>query len=604
MSQSAALTKDSLHLDLGTLPEWDLTHLYSSLKDPKINADLKDSETKAEDFLKKYGELFKGDQWTGQDLYGAISLYEKISEILGRLGSFAGLSYYKNLKSTEIQKFYQEIQEKLTAIGANFIFFTLDINQIPEDKISKALESTTDLNHYKPWLDQVRTFRDHQLSNDLEKLFMEKALTSSRAWNRLYDETLASMKFILDGQSLTLPQITEKMSHLDPSIRKQGAIALSDGLQQNLSLLTMVTNTLAKDKEIEDTWRKYPDSTSERHLANQVEPEVVDALVNAVKASYPKLSHRYYKLKAKLLGQSNLQYWDRNSPLPQADDQKISWLQARQIVLDAYQKFNPKMADIGRQFFDHNWIDVPVLEGKTSGAFSHPTVPSAHPYILLNYLGKRRDVMTLAHELGHGIHQVMAGEQGYFLSNTPLTVAETASVFGEMLTFRSLLDQESDPLQKRQLLASKIEDMLNTVVRQIAFYNFEQEVHQARKNGELSSEDLGDIWMKTQAEALGDAVILDPIIRPFWGYISHFIHAPFYVYAYAFGDCLVNSLYAIYEQQPDGFAEKYSALLSSGGSKRYPELLAPFGLDAKHPDFWLQGLNMISRFIDDLEKMV
>ncbi len=604
MSQSSTLAKDSSHLDLGTLPEWDLTHLYSSLNDPKINTDLKDCETKAQAFFKKYNEFFKSEKWLGQDLYEAISLYEKISETLGRLASFASLSYYKNLKNTEIQRFYQEIQEKLTAISANFIFFTLDINQISDDKILKALEATPDLKHYKPWLDQVRTFRDHQLTNDLEKLFMEKALTSSRAWNRLYDETLASMKFILDGQSLTLPQVTEKMNHQDQSIRRQAAMALSDGLQQSLSLFTMVTNTLAKDKEIEDTWRKYPDPTSERHLANQVEPEVVEALVSAVKTSYPKLSHRYYKLKAKLLGQPILQYWDRNAPLPQADDKKISWLQARQIVLDAYQKFSPKMADIGRQFFDKNWIDVPVLEGKTSGAFSHPTVPSVHPYLLLNYLGKRRDVMTLAHELGHGIHQVLAGKQGYFLSDTPLTLAETASVFGEMLTFRSLLAGESDPVQKRQLLASKIEDMLNTVVRQIAFYNFEQEVHKTRRQGELAAEDINDIWMKTQAEALGDGIILDPIVRPFWGYISHFIHSPFYVYAYAFGDCLVNSLYAVYEQHPDGFADKYIDLLSAGGSKRYPELLAPFGLDAKHPNFWLQGLNMISSFIDDLEKMV
>jgi oligoendopeptidase F len=604
MSQSSALSKDPSHLDLGTLPEWDLTHLYSSLKDPKIATDLKECETNAQDFFKKYNQLFKSEKWSGQDLYSAISLYEEISEALGKLSSFAGLSYYKNLKSTEIQKFYQEIQEKLTTIGSHFIFFTLDINQIDDDKLLTELKNTPDLKHYKPWLDQVRTFRDHQLTNDLEKLFMEKALTSSRAWNRLYDETLASMKFILDGQSLTLPQITEKMNHLDPSIRRQSAMALSDGLQQNISLLTMVTNTLAKDKEIEDIWRKYPDPTSERHLGNQVESEVVDALVKAVKTSYPKLSHRYYKLKAKLLGQSTLQYWDRNAPLPQADDKKISWLQARQIVLDAYQKFSPKMADIGRQFFDKNWIDVPVLEGKTSGAFSHPSVPSVHPYILLNYLGKQRDVMTLAHELGHGIHQVLAGKQGYFLADTPLTLAETASVFGEMLTFKSLLTQESDPIRKRQLLASKIEDMLNTVVRQIAFYNFEQEVHAARRKGELTSEDLGDIWMKTQQEALGDGVILDPIIRPFWGYISHFIHSPFYVYAYAFGDCLVNSLYAIYEQQPDGFSDKYIELLSAGGSKRYPELLAPFGLDAKHPDFWLQGLNMISRFIDDLEMMI
>ena len=604
MSQSSTLSNHSGIVDLKDLPEWNLGDLYTSSRDPQIESDLKSCTQQAEAFSKKYNGFFKKEGWKPEDLFEAISLYEKTSETLGRVASFAGLSYYQNLKNEESQRFYQEVQEKLTTIGSHFIFFTLEINTIPDETLKKAIESSPALKHYEPWLRQVRTFRKHQLSEDLEKLLMEKSLTSSRAWNRLFDQTLANMKFIVDGQSLSLPEIVELISSKDGNIRRQAATALSDGLGQHSSLLTMITNVLAKDKEIEDTWRKYPDPASERHLANQVEPEVVDALVSAVKSSYPRLSHRYYQLKAKLLGQPILQYWDRNAPLPEVEDQKISWIKAKEMVLEAYTRFSPKMAEIGKQFFDKNWIDVPVREGKTSGAFSHSTVPSVHPYILLNYQGRHRDVTTLAHELGHGIHQVLSAKQGYFLADTPLTIAETASVFGEMLTFRSLLGQESNPLRKRQLLASKVEDMLNTVVRQIAFYEFERQVHEKRRQGELSTEDLGDIWMQTQTEALGAAVYVDPLTRPYWGYISHFIHSPFYVYAYAFGDCLVNSLYAVYEQRPDGFTEKYLALLSSGGSKLHSELLAPFGLDAKHPDFWQKGLDMIDKLIDELEALV
>jgi len=586
------------------LPEWNLNDLYLSPQDSKIEADLKACTQQALAFSKRYSGFFLKDSWGGQDLFEAIETYEKTSEVLGKLASFAGLLYYQNLKNLEAQRFYQEIQEKITVIGTHFIFFTLEVNKIDDDVLNRSLESFPSLNHYGPWLRQIRTFRAHQLPENLEKLLMEKALTSSRAWNRLFDETLAHMKFNVDGQSLTLPEVSDLMSSKDSAIRHKAAMALSDGLAEQSSLLTMITNTLVKDKEIEDTWRKYPHPTSERHLSNQVESEVVEALVNAVKSNYSNLSHRYYKLKAKLLGQPILQYWDRNAPLPEIGDEKISWEQAKQTVLDAYHGFSPQMADIAKNFFDNGWIDAPVREGKTSGAFSHSTVPSVHPYILLNYQGRTRDVMTLAHELGHGIHQTLSAKQGYFLADTPLTIAETASVFGEMLAFRSLLKQETNPLKKRQLLASKIEDMINTAVRQIAFYDFEQQVHNKRRQGELSPDDLGDIWIQTQTEALGDGVYVDPLTRPYWGYITHFIHSPFYVYAYAFGDCLVNSLYAVFQENPDGFSEKYVCLLSKGGSQLYSELLQPFGLDAKHPDFWEKGLGMISDLIDELETLV
>jgi oligoendopeptidase F len=368
-------------------------------------------------------------------------------------------------------------------------------------------------------------------------------------------------------------------------------------------LFTLITNTLAKDKEISDRWRGFSDVADSRHLANRVEKEVVDALVAAVRKAYPRLSHRYYAMKARWLGKKTLAHWDRNAPLPEEPKQVIGWDDARETVLTAYAEFSPRMAEIAGQFFAKNWIDAPVREGKSPGAFSHPTVPSAHPYILLNYQGKPRDVMTLAHELGHGVHQVLANARGPLMAPTPLTLAETASVFGEMLTFRRLLDRAPTPRERKALLAAKVEDMINTVVRQIAFYNFERRVHTERREGELTSERLGEIWLEVQSESLGPAIDLKPGYETFWCYIPHFIHAPFYVYAYAFGDCLVNSLYAVYEKADRGFAERYLDMLAAGGTKHHKELLKPFGLDASDPDFWSMGLKVIESLIDELEAM-
>jgi oligoendopeptidase F len=591
---------------LGTenYPEWDLSALYLSDKDPAIERDWTRAESQSIDFQNQYQGKFNSENWTPNDLLGAIQLYESIQELFGRLASYAGLRYYKNIKDQEILLNYQQTQERLTNLGNHFIFFTLELNEITDQRLNASLSELPKLAHYRPYFDQLRTFKAHQLTPDLEKVFLEKSLTSSKALNRLYDETLAEMSFLVDDKQLSLSAVTDLMSHADPSIRRKAALALSDGLATKNSLFTFITNTLAKDKEIEDSWRKYDSAMHERHLANQVEADVVNALVAAVKSNYPKLAHRYYALKAKMMGVPSIQYWDRNAPLPDMDDTNFTWLETRKIVMDAYREFSPVIADIVSKFFDKNWIDVPSTDGKTSGAFSHPTVPSANPYVLLNFHGKKRDVMTLAHELGHGVHQVLAADQGYLLSDTPLTLAETASVFGEMLTFQSLLKQAKNTPEKRQMLASKIEDMLNTVVRQIAFYLFEVNVHNRRRTGELSNDEINTIWLETQKEALGDAVYLDPLVGNYWAYISHFIHSPFYVYAYAFGDCLVNSLFAVYQQNPDGFQEKYIDLLKAGGSKRHKELLAPFGLDATDPDFWSKGLSMIGDLIDALEELV
>jgi len=602
---SAQKTPQTMNkIDSASLPRWDLADFYTSLKDPQIQADLDHADAMTKAFASTYGEKFNASgPWTTTELHQAIQDYEKIDELLGKLVSYGYLLFATNVNNPPVLQFFQMIQEQSTTISSHLIFFTLDLNKLEDERLEKAYKESLELARYKPWIDNVRLFRPHQLSADLEKLLHEKAVTGRNAWVRLFEETLAGMKFTVDDQELALAQILDRIGHKEAHIRQEAAQALSKGLAQNASLLTLVTNTLAKDKEIEDHWRLFPHPVAARNLSNQVEDEVVDALVTAVKGSYGRLSHRYYALKTKWLGLKKLEYWDRNAPLPETDDTLIPWDEAKETVLDAYHNFHPEMAKIGRNFFDKPWIDAPSQIGKESGAFAHPTVPSIHPYILLNYNGKIRDVMTLAHELGHGIHQVLAADQGLLLSGTPLTIAETASVFGEMLTFKALLAKTTSPEQRRSLLASKVDDMLNTVVRQIAFFEFERTIHERRRKGELTTEDIGDIWLETQKEALGEAVNIDPIVRPFWGYVSHFIHAPFYVYAYAFGDCLVNSLYSVYESQHPNFAELYIDLLKAGGSKRYPELLRPFGLDAKNPAFWQQGLNVVAGFIDELERI-
>jgi oligoendopeptidase F len=602
---SAQKASQTIHkIDAESLPRWDLTDFYSSLKDPQIQADLDRAETMTKVFASTYGEQFNASSpLTGAKLHQAIQEYEKIDELLGKLVSYGYLLFATNVNNPPVLQFFQMIQERSTTISSHLIFFTLGLNKLEDTALEKAYKESPDLARYKPWVDNVRLFRPHQLSADLEKLLHEKTVTGRNAWIRLFDETLAGIKFNIGGQELALAQVLDRMAHKEAATRQEAAQALSKGLAQNASLLTLITNTLAKDKEIEDNWRLFSHPVAARNLSNQVEDEVVDALATAVKGSYGRLSHRYYALKAKWLGLKKLEYWDRNAPLPDADDTLIPWGDAKEIVLGAYYNFHPEMARIGRRFFDNAWIDAPSQTGKESGAFAHPTVPSMHPYILLNYNGKIRDVMTLAHELGHGIHQVLAADQGLLLSGTPLTIAETASVFGEMLTFKALLAKTASPAQRRSLLASKVDDMLNTVVRQIAFFDFERAIHERRRKGELTTEDIGNIWVETQKEALGEAVNIDPVVQPFWGYVSHFIHAPFYVYAYAFGDCLVNSLYSVYEAQHSDFATLYLDLLKAGGSKRYPELLMPFGLDAKNPAFWQQGLNVVAGFIDELERI-
>ncbi len=582
------------------LPEWDLSDLYSASNAPEIERDFARAESLSKDFAEQYQGKLAG--LGGDELGQAISRYEEITEILYKVMSFAQLLYAADVSDGERGRFYQTAQERVTDISTVPLFFRLELNRLDDDVLACQLESDK-ATHYGPWIRDVRAFRDHQLSDDLEKLLHEKSVSGRAAWVRLFDETEAALRFPLNGEELSMADVLNLMSDKDAKNRKDAAKVLGRVLGDNIKLFSLVTNTLAKDKAIEDNWRSYPRPISERNLSNQVEDGVVDALVSSVRDAYPKLSHRYYRLKSKWFGVDALDYWDRNAPLPDDESRLYDWEEARKMVLDAYGSFEPKLAEIADRFFKKRWIDAQLRQGKDSGAFSHSTVPSVHPYILMNFHGKARDVMTLAHELGHGVHQVLSGPQGTLMADTPLTTAETASVFGEMLTFRSLLEGEEDPARRRILLAGKVEDMLNTVVRQIAFHTFETRVHDERSGGELSPERLGDIWMDVQGESLGDGIRFDDDYRSYWAYIPHFIHSPFYVYAYAFGDCLVNSLYDVFNAGHPGFQDKYLDMLGAGGTRRHKELLAPFGLDASDPEFWKRGLGVVAGFVDELEAM-
>jgi len=586
------------------LPVWNLADLYPSIDSPKIERDLKQLAKLAEQFAKKYKPPF--ERTAPKRLAEAVKEYEAISDLMGRLSSYADLEYSSNMADPKRAQFYQNMQESINQISSQLIYFTLELNKMSDRELKAKLSRSKELAHYVPWLRDIRSFRHYQLSDDLEKMLHEKQVVT-HSWVRLFDESVARMRFDVSGKTLTSAEALDLLSSADATKRKEAAKVIGTEFEKHKDQFALITNTLAKDKSIEDNWRGFKQPISARNVSNRVEDAVVQALLETVRANYGKLSHRYYAWKAKQFTRKTLDYWDRNAPLPSMPDVKIPWSDARELVLSAYMAFSPELAKIGRQFFDKDWIDVPVRAGKAPGAFAHPTVPSAHPYLLLNYQGKTRDVMTLAHELGHGVHQVLAASQGALMADTPLTLAETASVFGEMLTFQEILRRERNPARRNSLIASKVEDMLNTVVRQTAFCEFERQVHAERKQGELTAGRIGEIWMSVQSESLGPAIKLYPEYSHYWMYIPHFIHSPFYVYAYAFGDCLVNSLYAVYQKEAAGgadrakaFERKYIEMLKAGGTLRHKELLKPFGLDATKADFWQKGLDVIAGYIDQL----
>ena len=585
------------------LPEWNLGDLYPAMDSVEVAKDIAAAASSAVEFEKRWKGRLEAEAEKGSrgGLGTAVREYEALEELIGRIASYAGLVYAGDTSDPAKAKFYGDVQEKMTDAGAHLLFFPLELNKINDGIIVSALDGDAEFGHYRPWVDDLRKDRPHQLEDRVERLFHEKSVTGRGAWNRLFDETMSALRFDVGGEELALEPTLNKLQDADPEIREAGAAALAGTFKENLRTFTLITNTLAKDKEISDRWRGFEDIADSRHLANRVEREVVDALAAAVRDAWPRLSHRYYSMKARWLGMEQMNHWDRNAPLPETPRAVIPWDQARETVLSAYRGFAPEMAQIADRFFKERWIDAPTRPGKAPGAFAHPTVPSAHPYVLLNYMGKPRDVMILAHELGHGVHQVLAGAQGALMASTPLTLAETASVFGEMLTFQSLLSAAEDARERKAMLAQKVEDMINTVVRQIAFYEFERLVHSERRGGELTAEQLGDFWLQVQAESLGPSIRLGDGYETFWAYIPHFIHSPFYVYAYAFGDCLVNSLFAVYQDAEKGFQDKYFDMLRAGGTMHHSELLAPFGLDASEPAFWQKGLSVIENLINELE---
>ncbi len=587
--------------DLGDLPEWDLTDLYPSEDSAELKRDMDWLEQECASFAADYeGKLAT---LSAAELLTAVQRNEKISEIAGRIMSFAGLRYYQITTDAGRAKFISDCQDKITGYTTPLVFWSLEFNRIEDEHYNKLMSENIELSRYKPVLDRMRAMKPYQLSDELEKFLHDTSVVGATAWNKLFDETIAGLTFNIDGEEKNIEATLDLLSEQDRAAREKGARELARVFGANIKTFARVHNTLAKEKEIEDRWRGMESPQMSRHLANHVEPEVVEALRTAVVNAYPRLSHRYYRLKAKWLGLDTLQVWDRNAPLPMETNRTVKWDEAEKIVMDAYGAFDPRMSQLAEPFFNKGWIDAAVKPGKAPGAFAHPTVTTVHPYVMLNYLGKPRDVMTLAHELGHGVHQVLAAKQGEFLSDTPLTLAETASVFGEMLTFRKLLAGAKSDTERKVLLAGKVEDMINTVVRQIAFYDFECKLHDARKQGELTPDHINALWMSVQGESLGDVFEFMPGYETFWAYIPHFVHSPFYVYAYAFGDSLVNALYASYEQQGEEFKDKYFDLLSAGGSKHHKELLAPFGLDASDPAFWDKGLSMIEGFIEELEAM-
>ena len=587
------------------LPEWNLSDLYSAIDAPEVTRDLDRLDADCVAFENDYkGKLAERTAGEGGGLWlaEAVKRYEAIDDLAGRLSSYAGLVHAGDSVDPVISKFYGDVSERLTNASVQLLFFALELNRVDDALIEQAMR-TPELGHYRPWIEDLRKDKPYQLEDRVEQLFHEKSQSGYAAWNRLFDQTISALRFKVSGKELAIEPTLNFLQDRDGAKRKAAAEALAKTFKANERTFALVTNTLAKDKEISDRWRGFQDVADSRHLNNRVEREVVDALVGAVRAAYPTLSHRYYRLKAGWFKKKKLPHWDRNAPLPFATSGAIAWGDAKNMVLSAYRGFSPDMAAIAERFFTDRWIDAPVRPGKAPGAFSHPTTPSAHPYVLMNYQGKPRDVMTLAHELGHGVHQVLAARNGALMAPTPLTLAETASVFGEMLTFRRLLAETRSAKQRQALLAGKVEDMINTVVRQIAFYTFERAVHTERRGGELTAGRIGEIWLSVQGESLGPAIDIRPGYENFWMYIPHFIHSPFYVYAYAFGDCLVNSLYGAYEHAQSGFAERYLAMLAAGGTKHYSELLKPFGLDAKDPQFWNGGLSVISGMIDELEEM-
>ena len=587
------------------LPEWNLTDLYVGREDPRIETDLAAAKAANDELASLEGLFLQArtePERLGLLIDRGIKLYEQATNSLWSVGAYASLSGSIAKDDPAWAKFEGDLRARSSQIAAESLFFSLELNRLEDAEIEAALRACPQAVRWTPWLRRVRLSRPHELSPDLERFIVDKSPAVAN-WVRLYDETLAKLKAKVGDESLTLPETLNRLSDPDVARRKAAADALAAALEERVSTQALALNTLAFEKQIEDRWRHYSDPAQSRHLANEVDADAVNALEAAVVEAYPRLSHRYYALKAKIMGVEALDYWDRNAPLDAAAPRTYDWNEAQAIVLDSFQSLAPKFAENAKTFFVQPWIDARPRAGKQSGAFAHPVTAERHPYVFMNYMGERRDVLTLAHELGHAVHQTLCAPLGTLLADTPLTLAETASIFGEGLVFERLL-AEATPDDRRKLLAGKIEDGLNTVVRQIAFHRFERRFHEARLEGELSAEQIGGLWLEVMGESLGPAVRLNAGYEHYWAYVSHFCHAPFYVYAYAFGDLLVRGLMEKRRENPETFAPLYEDLLAAGGTRTYVEALKPFGLNPREKAFWAAGCAQLERLVDEFEALV
>jgi len=582
--------------DYTNLPSWNLSSLFVKPEDCKKAVII--MKTSVEQFAGQY----KGKIASAEILEKAVKSYENIVDGMQRIGTYAYLNYITHMNGQDRKGLYQQVSEALAVFSSEIAFFTLEINKLDEKIIFDC-----SLSKYKTFFENIRLFKPYELPEEIEQVLIKKSVTSSDAWSKFFDETMANLRFEFDGEELTASKVFDLLANESQEVRKKAAKSIEKTLGNNIKTFAFITNTLAKDKQIEDEMRGFSDVISSRNLANLIEDEIVESLISSVKKSYKNTSHKYYALKAKIFKQEKLEYWDRNAPMPFNANVKYSYDEARDITLEAYGEFSPRMSRIAKAFFEKNWIDAPVRDFKDSGAFSHPASTSTNPFVMLNFLGKQRDVATMAHELGHGVHQFLAKTQGALLCQTPLTLAETASVFGEQLVFQKLLKETQSKEARLEMLSSKIEDMLNTSIRQIAFCDFELQVHQKRNQGELSPQQIGEIWLNIQKESLGEAFNFagenGDGYKHYWSYIPHFVHSPFYVYAYAFGDILVNSLYNIYKSGTvESFEEKYITMLETGGALRHKELLAPFGIDISKEDFWQNGMKVLEDMICEFEE--
>lgn len=575
---------------------WNLEDLYPD--EAALEADLARADEAAAALAERYrGRLAELDP---EAFAEAMAALEDVQDRLGRAYTYAYLAWSTDTEDAARGALLQKVREAYTQTGQRLLFFDVEWARMEEAPAAALLraEATARYRHY---LELARLRREHVLSEAEERVLAEKAVTGRSAWSRFFDETLGAARFDFRGERLPEQAVLARLHDPERSVRREAALSLTEGLERLSRPLTYVFNTLLAEKASTDRLRGYPHWLASRNLDNEISDEAVEALVEAVTSRYD-LAQRYYRLKARLLGlEGEMMDYDRYAPLGEAE-RRVGWDEARQIVLEAYGAFHPEMGSIAQKFFDGRWIDAPATAGKRGGAFSHGAVPSAHPYILLNYTGRLRDVQTLAHELGHGVHQYLSREQGLFHADTPLTTAETASVFGEMLTFERLLEGETDPQARLAMLLQKIDDSMATVFRQVTMNRFEARIHaHRRQEGELTAEDFGRHWMETQRPMFGDALTLGEHYARWWSYIPHFVHTPGYVYAYAFGELLVLALYARYREGQEGFAEGYLELLRAGGSDWPHALVGRLGVDLQDPRFWQQGLSAIEGLIAEAE---